>query len=52
MIIKQKLQKFGNKVLLLKQASEYSGLIQRVADDNSTKAKVMSIGSLFLLLVL
>jgi len=40
------MQAIGNNVLLLKQASEYSGLIQGVVDDNSTKAKVMSIGSL------
>ena len=40
------MQAIGNKVLLLKQASEYSGLIQGVADNNSTQAKVMSIGSL------
>ena len=40
------MQAIGNNVLLLKQASEYSGLIQGVSDDNSTTAKVMSVGQL------
>ena len=40
------MQVLGKNVLLLKQDQEYSGLIQGVSDDNSTKAKVMNVGSL------
>ena len=40
------MQAIGSKVLVLKHAQEYSGLIQGVADDNSTQAKVMNVGSL------
>jgi len=40
------MQVLGKNVLLLKQDQEYSGLIQGVSDDNSTRAKVMNLGSL------